>query len=42
MTAVLTCWGVYDEQRIDRWPAARMTTPRAWPTANALRALVPK
>ena len=29
VTAVLTCCGVYDEQRIDRWPAARMTTPRA-------------
>ena len=28
--------------RMARWPAARMTTPRAWPTANAERALAPK
>ena len=25
-----------------RWPAASMTTPRAWPTANAQRAFCPK
>ena len=41
-TAPLTCWGVYEAVGTPRWPAASITTPRAWPTANADRAFWPK
>src|SRR5205823_13104664 len=41
-TAPLTCCGVYERAGSPRCPAASKITPRAWPTANAVRALVPK
>ena len=41
-TAPLTCCGVYEAHAIPRRPAASITTPRAWPTANAERAFAPK
>ena len=42
LTAYLICCGVYETHASRRCPAASITTPRAWPTANALWTLRPK